>query len=197
MATTVTAQLTPRTDTTPAVAEVSAEERSGPQWVSRFPGSASVDELAPTFKSSVMAFIAAIRAAGGSVSIAATYRPRERAYLMHYSSKISRGVIAANQVPAMPGVNIEWVHDSDAASKTAAAAMARGYGIVFPPALISRHTERAAIDMTISGIVGETIQNASGESVEIKKLSDLHAVGASYGARKLVSDPPHWSDNGH
>jgi len=51
--------------------------------------------------------------------------------------------------------------------------------------------------MTISGIVGETIQNASGESVEIKKLSDLHAVGASYGARKLVSDPPHWSDNGH
>ncbi|MDB5964086.1 MAG: hypothetical protein JWQ72_586 [Polaromonas sp.] len=25
----------------------------------------------------------------------------------------------------------------------------------------------------------------------------LHGVGASYGVFKLVSDPPHWSDNGH
>lgn len=75
--------------------------------------------------------------------------------------------------------------------------MAKAFGIVYPPALISRHTERCAIDMTVSGIVGKKIKNASNEEVEIKKLSDLNAVGASYGVNKLVSDPPHWSDDGH
>jgi uncharacterized Zn-binding protein involved in type VI secretion len=38
---------------------------------------------------------------------------------------------------------------------------------------------------------------ASDKDVTIKKMSDLHAVGASYGVHKLVSDPPHWSDDGH
>lgn len=197
MATTVTAELTPKADTTPAVAEVPAKEKSGAKWVSRFPGSASLNDLESTFKEKADKFISAIKAAGGSVSIAATYRPRERAYLMHYASKIARGEITADKVPAMDGVNIDWVHDTNDASKAAASAMAKGYTIVYPPALISRHTERAAVDMTITGIVGKKIKNGSGEDVEIKKLSDLNAVGATYGVNKLVSDPPHWSDNGH
>lgn len=50
--------------------------------------------------------------------------------------------------------------------------------------------------MTITGIVGKKIKNASGEDVEVKMLSDLNAVGATHGVNKLVSDPPHWSDNG-
>jgi len=25
----------------------------------------------------------------------------------------------------------------------------------------------------------------------------LHGVGAGYGVHKIVSDPPHWSDDGH
>ena len=28
-------------------------------------------------------------------------------------------------------------------------------------------------------------------------LRALNAVGATYGVNKLVSDPPHWSDDGH
>lgn len=197
MATTVTAELTPTTDTSPAVADVPAKEKSGAQWVAKFPGSASLDDLEPAFKANATKFIDAIKAAGGTVSMAATYRPRERAYLMHYSAKISSGKIAADQVPAMDGVNIDWVHDSADKSKKAATAMVKGYGIVFPPALISRHTERAAVDMTIGGMVGKKIKDASDKNIEIKKLSDLHAVGATYGVQKLVSDPPHWSDDGH
>lgn len=196
MATTVTAELTPKADTTPAVAEVPAKEKSGIHWVKRFPGSNSLEDLEPLFRANVEKFIDAIKAAGGTVFIAATYRPRERAYLMHYSSKISRGDIKADQVPGLQGVNIDWVHDSDAASKDAALAMAKAYAIVFPPALISRHTEKAAIDMTITGVVGKKMKNASGDDVEIKKQDDLNAVGATYGVKKLVSDPPHWSDNG-
>ncbi len=197
MATTVTAELTPTTDTTPAVANVPAKEKSGAQWVTKFPGSASLDDLEPTFKANATKFIDAIKAAGATVSIAATYRPRERAYLMHYSSMISRGEITADKVPAMDGVNIDWVHDSADESKTAATAMAKGFTIVYPPALISRHTERAAIDMTIGGMVGKKIKDASNKDVDIKLLSDLNAVGATYGVHKLLSDPPHWSDDGH
>lgn len=197
MATTTVAQLTPTTDTTPAVANVPAKEKSGAAWVNRFPTSASTDDLDATFKENVEKFVAAIKEAGGSVRISATYRPKERAYLMHYSSRISRGDIAADKVPAMDGVNIDWVHGSDAESKKAATAMANGYAIVYPPALTSRHTEKTAIDMTVTGIVGQKIKDASGKEVEIKKLSDLNAVGTTYTVHKLVSDPPHWSDDGH
>ena len=197
MATTVTAELTPTTDTTPAVADVPAKEKSGAQWVAKFPGSSSLDDLEPTFKAKLTKFIDAIKSAGGSVSIAATFRPRERAYLMHFSSMIARGEITADKVPTMDGVNIDWVHDTEAESKTAATAMAKAYTIVYPPALISRHTERAAVDMTITGLVGKKIKDASDKDVEIKVLSDLNAVGATYGVHKLLSDPPHWSDDGH
>jgi len=197
MATTVTAELTPQADTAPAVASVPARERSGAQWVSRFPGSTSLADLEPAFQASATSFIDALKQAGAVVHIAATYRPRERAYLMHYSSMIVRGEIDPEDVPAMNGVNIDWVHDTDAESIQAAHAMVTGFGIVFPPALISRHTERAAVDISITGIIGRTIKDASGQDVLIHHMSDLFPVGASYGARKLVSDPPHWSDNGH
>jgi hypothetical protein len=63
--------------------------------------------------------------------------------------------------------------------------------------LVSRHTQKRAIDMTISGVVGKSINDASGKATAIKSLKDLNAVGKSYGVVKLVSDPPHWSDDGH
>jgi D-alanyl-D-alanine dipeptidase len=167
------------------------------QWVGRFPGSVSASDLAEDFRSATNSFIGAIEAAGGSVSISATYRPAERAYLMHYSSMLSRGKIAAASIPAMAGVDIEWVHPTEADSRVAASAMASGYGIVHPPALTSNHTRRTAIDMTIRNIVGKTVTDATGTGVSIARLSDLNAVGATFGVMKLVSDPPHWSHDGH
>ena len=115
---------------------------------------------------------------------------------MHYAAAIANGSIAAERVPAMGGVDIEWDHGSDEKSRAAAREMASAYEIVYPPALLSRHAERSAIDMTISGVRNKNIKNASGTEVLIKKDSDLHAVGATYGVNKLLSDPPHWSDNG-
>jgi len=47
-----------------------------------------------------------------------------------------------------------------------------------------------------SGVKNKKIKNASGAEVLIKKDSDLHSVGATYSVNKLLSDPPHWSDNG-
>ena len=178
-------------------------EVSGLPWVARFPTSKSLSDLTAAFSSAVSRFIAAITAAGGSVAISATYRPPERAYLMHYAWAIAKEGAAPTSIEAMAGVNIDWAHldatgksDQDAALK-AAAAMVNGYGMAHSAVLVSRHTQKRAIDMTISGIVGKSVNDASGNAVAIKSLKDLNPVGKSYGVVKLISDPPHWSDDGH
>ncbi len=194
---TTQATLTPASDQTPAVARIPERELSGAQWVSRFPTSASVSDLAEPFQSNVASFFNAISVAGGATRVSATYRPPERAYLMHYASSLSRGTVSAESIPAMTGVNIEWVHPTATESKTAASAMADAYGIVYPPALVSNHSRRTAIDVTITGMIGRVILDGAGTRVTINSLSDLNAVGVSYGVIKLVSDPPHWSEDGH
>ena len=182
---------------------------SGPAWVAKFPTSTSTDDLVEPFQSNVKKFIAALKKAGAAVSISATKRPPERAYLMHWSFKISAGLDPA-AVPAKPGVDIEWVHrDSKGnkngpASKTAADLMVAGYDIAFEPALVSRHIEGKAIDMDVSWTAAElTITNGAGTDVTIKTgvkngdNTELHKVGASYHVMKLVADHPHWSSDGH
>jgi hypothetical protein len=178
-------------------------EQSGAQWVARYPTSTSTGDLVPAFATAVGNFIAAIQAAGGSVTISATYRPPERAYLMHYAWAIANDGAEPEKVAAMAGVNIDWAHldargksDRKAAVK-AASAMVRGYGMAHSAVLASRHTQKRAIDMTISGIVGKSVKDAAGVAQPIHTLRDLNAVGKSYGVIKLVSDPPHWSDDGH
>ena len=64
-------------------------EPSGPQWCARFPGSASTDELVRDFRDRVLAFLSQVKDGGGKVSIAATYRPPQRAYLMHWCCMVS------------------------------------------------------------------------------------------------------------
>ncbi|MDO8990618.1 MAG: hypothetical protein Q7U91_13410 [Sideroxyarcus sp.] len=194
---TAQAALTPVANTAPAVASIPAKELSGAQWVARFPGSKAITDLAATFQAKVNLFFGAITTAGGSTDVSATYRPAERAYLMHYAVKLSKGEIAAADIPSMDGVNIQWVHPTAADSTAAATAMVSGYGIAFPPALVTNHSKKTAIDVTITNMVGKTIKNASGTDVVINALADLNAVGATYGVIKLVNDPPHWSEDGH
>lgn len=185
--------------TTPQAAAAAApqKELSGSAWVARFPTGTSTDDLTPAFRDAANNFIAAIHAAGGSVDISATYRPPERAYLMHYAWDIDKGTIQPGRVPAMGGVDIEWDHGSKAKSVNAAKAMVRAYGIVHRPSLTTNHAGRTAIDMEISRMINKTITDAKGKKVIVKKASDLHKVGASYGVHKLVGDPPHWSADGH
>lgn len=180
-----------------------ARERSGRQWVQRYPGSNRVGDLTPSFAGSVGRFIHALRAAGANVAINATYRPPERAYLMHYSWRIAREGFAPTSVPEMAGVNIDWAHldtggkSDHQAALQAAREMVAGFAIVHRPSLTSRHTERRAIDMTISRAIGADVQGADGLDRRVNSCSDLHSVGQSYGVIKLLSDPPHWSDDGH
>jgi hypothetical protein len=183
---------------------------SGPQWASQFPTSSSTDDLTEPFRSNVNRFLAALGSAGATVSISATLRPPERAYLMHYSFRIAREGFDPATVPAMAGVDIQWVHSapdgspSSSASRSAAEQMVQAYGIVFRPALGSRHTQGNAIDVDITWQGDLTISNAGGNPITISTTprtgagnAALQGIGAGFGVRKLASDAPHWSNDGH
>jgi hypothetical protein len=207
--TTAQAVLTPTTDTTPAVVEIQAGELSGGQWVARFPGSADVADCRDPFKSSLTRFIAAMRAAGASVTVSATFRPVERAYLMHWSWMIVKRDTDTTTIPARQGVAIIWTHPTVQASKAAAQQMVNGYGIGSlgtPPALNSKHTARLAVDMSISWTGTLSIVSNAGQVVAISSTprsgmnDDLADVGAEFGVIKYNGsgvDRPHWSDTGN
>jgi uncharacterized Zn-binding protein involved in type VI secretion len=182
---------------------------SGTSWISEFPNSSNTSTLADGFRQSAEHFISALQSAGASVSIDTTLRPPERAYLMHYAWQIANNGLNPATVPSMQGVDIDWVHRNAngtanlATSRSEAQAMVNGYGIVYQPALNSRHTEGNAIDMTISWTGNLNTVDANGAKVPINTSprtgsnAQLIQVGSSYGIIKLVSDPPHWSNDGH
>jgi hypothetical protein len=178
-------------------------ELSGPQWCVRFPGSKLTKDLLPDFRDRVEAFLSVMKTADASVSIGATFRPPERAYLMHWCCMITGSGQDPAAVPPMAGVNIGWAHATLTESKSAASAMKQTYAIKFPAALVSRHTQRRAIDMTISWKGTLAIRDFNGKLHSIASTprtgsnAELIAVGKSFGVVKLVTDPPHWSDDGH
>lgn len=190
----------------PAMLKVAASSvakvPSGAGWVSSFATSRSLDDLETPFRESAKAFVSALQSAGADVRISATYRPRERAYLMHWAWQIAKLGYDPKNVPPMAGVNVEWVHSSETASRKAARDMVSAYGMVNIAALNSRHTERRAIDMTVSWSGTLSITTVSGTTKAISTVprngsnTELIEVGRQYGAIKLISDPPHWSDDG-
>ena len=128
---------------------------------------------------------------------------------MHWAWKIKNKKVSPARVPPRAGIDIDWDHQNDEVSIAAASAMVDAYGmssLKIAPALRSRHTERKAIDMTISWAVKELVlMNASGEEVKIASLprtgmnAELHAVGLGYGVIKFrggAVDKPHWSADG-
>ena len=179
-------------------------EPSGPQWCMRFPGSSSPDTLVDGFRGRAWAFISAMQKGGAKVNVTATYRPPERAYLMHWCWLIARQGVDPDSVPAMAGVAIDWTHGGDGgAARSAAQAMVGGYGLQYQPSLTSRHCQGRAVDMDIGWQGALAIRDFDGNMHQIVAPPhsglnpQLIAVGASFGVIKLVSDPPHWSDDGH
>jgi len=178
-------------------------EFSGPHWCERFPGSQSPDDLAPDWRGRVWAFISAMQKGGATVTISATYRPPERAYLMHWCWMITNLAQSPAAVPPHGGVKIDWTHDGDMRSARAAAeAMVKGYDLEFAPSLDSRHVTGRAIDMTIGWDGRLSIRDFDGSPHYILTEPrdgtnpELIKVGASFGVIKLATDRPHWSDDG-
>lgn len=187
-------------------------EVSGPQWCDRFPGSADPKELESPFRESVLSFVTNLRASGATVNIAATYRPPERAWLMHYACMIA-GYMGADGIyreldprmapPATNALAIDWTHGGNVeAARAAAKAMVAHYGIVYPAALTSRHTQRKAIDMHIAWTGTLTLVDFVGGihaiSAEPRDGTNeqLAIVGKTYNVVKNITDAPHWSTDG-
>lgn len=191
----------------PTPAPAAAPKLSGAAWwqanQARFPNSAAVADLVPPFRDKVTAFIAALKDAGASVKVSATRRNPTRAQLMHFCWRVAHGSVAPKNVPAIAGCDIQWDHGDPARSKKGAQEMVDLFGIAFQPSLTSLHIEGRAIDMTIgwNGTMQVRDQSGARRTIGAPRSGDanrdLHAVGASYGVIKLLSDPPHWSDNGH
>jgi hypothetical protein len=187
--------------------------KSGSFWVTwanaHAQNSNEIELLVEPFRSHAIAFVAALRAAGARVDISTTTRSRRRAYLFHWSWKIALGKCRASDATSIPGVDILWDHGNEAASKRGAQEMVTGFGLavppksINPPALTSNHIEGLAIDMDVTWSGTIKVKDAHGADVVITHMEDvnlnttLHRVGASYGVRKLATDAPHWSHDGH
>ena len=187
--------------------------KSGHFWVTwanqNATASDKVDDLSEPFRSNVKAFIAALEKAGAKTEVTETRRSAKRAYLFHWCWKIALGKCKPSEATAMPGVDIQWDHGSEAASKKGAREMIDGFGLAVPPnsvvapATTSNHIEGKAVDMNVAWTGTIKVQDKTGKDISITFMSDpnankpLHAVGATYGVEKLTSDAPHWSVDGH
>jgi hypothetical protein len=190
----------------PAAGDDPSARLSGAAWwhanQARFPNSHSIEDLASPFRESVRSFVDALTAAGAAVKVSSTLRNRKRAYLMQCCWDIAKGQIEPAKVLAEAGVDIVWDHGEIASSKAAAQAMMDLFGLAHRPSLKSLHIEGLAIDMDITWQGTLEIRRKNGETVAIGAPRDgaantrLHEVGASYGVKKLATDPPHWSSTG-
>jgi hypothetical protein len=187
--------------------------KSGIYWVTwanvHAVASSSTNDLVEPFRGSVTAFVNALTAATAKVDITETRRSDKRAYLFHWCWLVGLGQKKASEVPPKIGVDIQWDHGDDAKSKQGAKDMIAGFGLAVPPvstvapATMSNHIAGKAVDMKIKWTGTITVAKKVGgtESIvfmpNVNLNTKLHAVGASYGVKKLVTDAPHWSFNGH
>jgi hypothetical protein len=179
---------------------------SGARWwhanQAKYPNSAALEDLAPPFREKAIAFVKAMREAGAKVTVSATRRNRTRAHLMHYSWRVAKGAVAPTNVPAVAGLRIGWDHGDLARSRKAAQEMVDLFSIAYQPSLTSNHIDGRAVDMTIGWTGTIEVKDKTGRPHQLgaprngADNRELHAIGASYGVKKLLSDPPHWSDNG-
>lgn len=189
-----------------AASSTNQDRMSGAAWFranqARFPNSSSITDLAPAFGAAVRSFIDALYDAGATVQVSSTRRNPNRAYLMHYSWQLAKGAILPKDIPANSAVGIIWDHGDIRRSRQAAQEMVDAFGIVFKPSLTSNHIRGTAIDMNINWSREISLKDAKGKAHLIDRPRNaarnttLHAVGATYGVKKLLTDAPHWSANG-
>jgi D-alanyl-D-alanine dipeptidase len=176
---------------------------SGPDWFKQYPGSDNLDDLVEPFKGNARSFIAMLRANHATVSISATYRPPQRAWLMHWAWEIAKGNQPYSKVGSIENpynIAIEWDHGNEKSTRAAAAAMVKKYKMAHHAALKSRHTERHAIDITIDSLPSVLKVDGKDHSVGDEPATENKALRrlsrSLYHVVKNPGDPPHWSTDG-
>ncbi|MDO7844575.1 peptidoglycan-binding domain-containing protein [Sphingomonas immobilis] len=191
------------------VASAAAYRLSGKDWFalneSKYPNSSRLADLTAGFQAKASAFVDALRLAQATVVISATQRNKTRAWLMNAAWRISTGEAKPGDITPPPdsSCDIIWDHGDDKESRKAAAEMVELFDIAYRPSLTSNHIKGTAVDMTITWSGPIEIKDAGGKTHKLDRPrngaenSDLHKIGASYGVKKLLSDRPHWSADGH
>lgn len=151
---------------------------AGAKLCELYPTGKDTSSLEINFRRAVQTFISLLENKYGcTIHISATFRPYERAWLMRQAWDVVEGTTAPEAVgPAPDGTEIHWTLEG-------AREMVARYSLVVRPSLTSRHIERKAIDMTISGWTGTA--------------AELDALGRTYGVVHRKGDRPHWSTDGH
>ncbi|MBI2927906.1 MAG: hypothetical protein HY735_10425 [Verrucomicrobia bacterium] len=147
----------PSAPSAPKAAEDDAKKEqrlSGKHWQKitndKWPESDKVEDLSDEFRPKAQAFIAMLAANKINVEVSSTKRPAERAYLYHYCLEVAAGRTKPADVPKLATVDIEWDHDDEEKSKSAAKEMADAFGLVGVAAYPSNHSGGNAIDMKMN-----------------------------------------------
>lgn len=177
-------------------------------WIDRYaPNSMNEDDLDAMFRDKAKEFIAALKAAHATVKVRHTRRTEQASYLWHWAWKIAKRRCAPKDAkpysksPPIP--NIQWDHGNLAKSIKGAQEMVDGFNLVHEPSLNSRHIPGLAIDMNITWTGTIKVRKKDGSNASIPYMINvnantaLHDVGESYGVKKLKTDKPHWSIDGH
>jgi hypothetical protein len=187
---------------------MNSSDLSGKEWwhanQANYPNSQDIDDLDVGFRSRVEDFIGSLREARATVVVSSTRRNAIRAHLMHYSWKIAYGELGPAEVPKIADLVIEWDHGDLQNSREAAKEMVKLFGMAHIASLSSNHIKGKAIDMTISWKGDLVLTRPAPLLAKLEGTPrsgdnrELHEIGASvFGVRKLKTDPPHWSFNGH
>ena len=137
-------------------------------WTKHFRADNRIVALNQPFRGKVARFVAALRAAGATVTITNVYRPQPRAYLMHYAWRVAYGrgngryshldppavpkYNGSEKVPicwSIPGLNGAYSRQLSikaARELTTAYGIVAGHGAAYP----TNHSGRTALDMNIS-----------------------------------------------
>ena len=176
-----------------------------PDWCNRhnFVSSSSLDDLKGDFRESAKKVINGIIAAGGEISISATFRHKVRAAIMNYCYCRSEGwsTDEAEEILADNNINISATYQGAEAAVDA-------FQMVCCAATNSRHIDGLAVDMEIhklpdsfqyDGYTIETGGNRGGKVSNAEALDDaLSASGVCYNFNWIgTGDYVHWSSDGH
>lgn len=185
-------------------------QRSGANWVriadqNGWSNTTAFSALDASWGPRAEAFVTGLRSAGAQVRVTAGLRHPNRAFLMHYAWGVAHGQYTPAQANAAcrgRGIEIEWDHGAQAASRAAAQALVNAFGLVRQASITSNHIRGLAMDIDISGLPASITMNGKTYTTQRGASGSAAAASVAPIGRDMGviwfggGDYVHWSQNG-